>query len=124
MAIQKKFDMHDNGVECEIWRVDNVPVFRSHAVVTVAGWVNKYQYDKDTTKTNHLYSKQYLVKDIPAIDEQLDKNGELEIPFQPARPDFTDFFSNAALIKEDASPLKNGYEYLLTLPEFEGGVQI
>jgi hypothetical protein len=124
MAIQKKIDLYNTGIECEIWRVVNVPIFRDRARVSVAGWLNKMQYDKDLSKTNYLYAQQYDVEDKPEVAEQLDEKGEMEIPFQPAKPDFTDYFSNDALIKSGASPLANGYEYLLTLPEFEGGMRI
>lgn len=124
MAIQKKIDLYNTGVECEIWRIDNVPIFREHAAVSVSGWLNKEHYDGDKSKTNRVYAKQYTVRDTQAVNEQLDFNGEMEIPFQPATTCFTDYFSNAALLKSGASPLSNGYDYLLTLPEFEGGTQV
>lgn len=124
MAIQKKLDFYNTGLPCEIWRIDNVPIFRGRVLVTVAGWLNKEHYDADLKKAHHVQAKQFIVEDKPEIPEQLDEDGEVEIPYQPAVTDFTDYFGNATLIQGGESPLANGYKYLMTLPEFEGGKEV
>lgn len=123
MAIKKSIDINGNGITCSVWRIDNVPIFRDRAIIAVAGWLDEAHFNGDTKKCNHVQAKQYIVEDKPAVPEQLDDNGEMEIPYQPARPDFTDYFGDVALLQAGASPLKNGYEYLLSLPEFEGGIE-
>lgn len=124
MAIQKKIDFYATGLPCEIWRIDNVPIFRDRALVNVAGWLNKEHFDSDVNKKNHIQAKQFIVENKPQVLEEKDENGDVVIAYQAPCTDFTDYFGNTVLIQSDESPLANSYKYLMTLPEFEGGKEI
>lgn len=119
MAMEKFVDLYGNGIECEIWRVANIQLFRDRVLLAVAGWLTKKHYKDDLPKVNHIIAKQYFVLDCVGQEEQKDENGDIVVPYKEGSTAFTDHFSDAVL-KGNISPLVSAYNYFLTLPEFKG----
>lgn len=121
MAIRKSLDINDNGVVCEIWRVENIPFFRKETIVTVTGWTSEKTYKDDVEKVKPAQSFQFRVSDKEAEPEYKTASGDILMEAKEADTRFTKFFADSVLKKKDNSLLANSYEYLKTTDQFKDG---